>query len=91
MSESFSSSKRSLSPEAPLKSVPDLLKKIKEGFSYDELKDPQNLPIGVDPFKLELYLHPEDFPVAFKHSIEEFKKFPAWRKNELKRQANLLQ
>ncbi|KAG8432266.1 hypothetical protein GDO86_016781 [Hymenochirus boettgeri] len=48
-------------------------------------KTPDELPPGVDPTKKEIYLSSEDFIAVFGMTQAEFKGFPEWKKQNLKK------
>ena len=61
-----------------------------EARSKYKLVDLQGKQIaGVDPHLKEEYLADEDFVAAFGVNRETFEKFPAWKKQQLKKKANL--
>nr|XP_029726664.1 uncharacterized protein LOC109414826 isoform X6 [Aedes albopictus] len=47
------------------------------------------LPEGVDPTKLELYLHEQDYPEGLGLTKAEFDQLPAWKQTKLKKERGL--
>ncbi|XP_052861156.1 supervillin [Anopheles cruzii] len=47
------------------------------------------LPEGVDPTKLELYLHEHDYPEALGMPKAEYDQLPAWKQTKLKKERGL--
>uniref|UniRef100_A0AAG5DD13 HP domain-containing protein n=1 Tax=Anopheles atroparvus TaxID=41427 RepID=A0AAG5DD13_ANOAO len=47
------------------------------------------LPEGVDPTKLELYLHEQDYPEGLGMSKDEYDQLPAWKQTKLKKERGL--
>uniref|UniRef100_A0A182SKH8 HP domain-containing protein n=1 Tax=Anopheles maculatus TaxID=74869 RepID=A0A182SKH8_9DIPT len=47
------------------------------------------LPEGVDPTKLELYLHELDYPEALGIAKPEYDQLPAWKQTKLKKERGL--
>ncbi|XP_035907711.1 uncharacterized protein LOC118510245 isoform X4 [Anopheles stephensi] len=47
------------------------------------------LPEGVDPTKLELYLHEQDYPEALGLTKLEYDQLPAWKQTKLKKERGL--
>ena len=47
------------------------------------------LPEGVDPTKLELYLHELDYQEALGLSKQEYDQLPAWKQTKLKKERGL--
>lgn len=47
------------------------------------------LPEGVDPTKLELYLHEQDYPEGLGITKDEFDQLPAWKQTKLKKERGL--
>uniref|UniRef100_A0A182M9S8 HP domain-containing protein n=1 Tax=Anopheles culicifacies TaxID=139723 RepID=A0A182M9S8_9DIPT len=47
------------------------------------------LPEGVDPTKLELYLHEQDYPEALGLTKPEYDQLPAWKQTKLKKERGL--
>ena len=58
-------------------------------YSYAKLSDKDDLPLGVDPTKLEEYLDPQDFPQVFGMSKEDYFALPKWKQTALKRGTKL--
>ncbi|CAG0906116.1 unnamed protein product [Darwinula stevensoni] len=60
-------------------------------YSLDVLleKDPDKLPLGIDPTKKEDYLREEDFKRAFGMGMEDFETLPNWKRQQLKKSAGL--
>ncbi|XP_058178605.1 supervillin [Anopheles ziemanni] len=47
------------------------------------------LPEGVDPTKLELYLHEQDYPEGLGMTKAEYDQLPAWKQTKLKKERGL--
>ena len=47
------------------------------------------LPEGVDPTKLELYLHELDYQEALGLSKQDYDQLPAWKQTKLKKERGL--
>ncbi|TPX71149.1 hypothetical protein SpCBS45565_g01208 [Spizellomyces sp. 'palustris'] len=64
----------------------DVLEKFNKAvYSFDELKKKDDLPLGVDPAHVEIYLSQPDFQKHFKIDKESFSSYPAWKQAELKK------
>ncbi|KAJ3012385.1 UNVERIFIED_CONTAM: hypothetical protein HDU68_001238, partial [Siphonaria sp. JEL0065] len=70
--------------------VKGLLDKIEKGiYSAEELRNKENLPIGVDPSNVERHLSADDFKKLFKTDIATYEAYPAWKRLDLKKKAGL--
>ncbi|XP_074660460.1 uncharacterized protein LOC141912918 isoform X2 [Tubulanus polymorphus] len=58
-------------------------------YSLSELQDPNELPEGVDPGKLESYLHDEEFEDLFGMTRSEFYELPTWKQTKLKKETGM--
>ncbi|XP_056005698.1 dematin-like isoform X2 [Ostrea edulis] len=59
-------------------------------YSYEKLKISNfDLPKDVDRNMLEIHLSPDDFNQIFKMDREHFKRLAEWKRNDLKRKADL--
>ncbi|KND00549.1 uncharacterized protein SPPG_04857 [Spizellomyces punctatus DAOM BR117] len=68
----------------------DILEKFNKAvYSFDELKKKDDLPLGVDPAHVEIYLSQPDFQKHFKIDKVTFSSYPAWKQAEMKKRAGL--
>ncbi|XP_031552227.1 supervillin-like isoform X2 [Actinia tenebrosa] len=71
-----------------LKLEEELARLSRDTYSLSELQK-KPLPDGVDPTRLEMYLHVAEFEKAFGMSKSDFESIPTWKKLGLKKKANL--
>lgn len=59
-------------------------------YTIEELRNKDDLPLGVDPAHLENYLSESDFKKYFKTTLETYKSYPEWKQSDLKKKGILL-
>ena len=58
-------------------------------YSIEQLRKKDDLPLGVDPARVEEFLKTEEFGKVFKMQRDVFLALPEWKKTELKRKCTL--
>lgn len=60
-------------------------------YTLETLKKKDELPLGVDPARVENFLSPAEFQKVFKMDKAEFDASPAWKKAEMKKKGGFAQ